>query len=428
MLPPFTAIRSERVTIDRLTAADVETMLAYKNDAVVAQHQAWALPFTLADARRLVASTVGEHLEMGGQLAIRTNATSSSGAVLVGDVYVHPVAGVAHAIELGISMSVAFQGKGLATESVRTVVDALFGNADVHRVLAYVAAANTASLRLFDRCGFQREGTLRDSYRSRDGALISEVLFGLTRSDWSTALRRQASPFDVVAFDADDTLWHSEDSFFAAEQAFVDLVGPYVDDGIDVKAALTATERRNLHITGYGVKAFGLSMIETAATIAGERLPMVAMSHLVELVRQMLLEPVRLLPGVAAVLEQVGRSHRLVLITKGDLIHQSAKVDTSGLAHHFEHVEIVMEKDPATYARVIAGLGVQPGRFCMVGNSVRSDILPVLSLGGAAVHVPYPLLWDLELAPHDHGQRFAELESLDQLPAWLRASTTARGA
>jgi putative hydrolase of the HAD superfamily len=236
-----------------------------------------------------------------------------------------------------------------------------------------------------------------------------------------------ATRYEVIAFDADDTLWHSEDSFFAAETIFVDLVSPFVDDGVDVKAALTATERRNVHVLGYGVKAFGLSMLETAASIAGERLPISVMTRLVEVAREMLLEPVRLLPGVASVLEQVGEEHRLVLITKGDLIHQTAKVDTSGLAHHFERIEIVMEKDAATYARIIESLGVLPERFCMVGNSVRSDILPVLALGASAVHVPYPLLWDLEHAPHDHGHTVAELESLTQLPGWLEVSVTNRG-
>jgi putative hydrolase of the HAD superfamily len=168
-------------------------------------------------------------------------------------------------------------------------------------------------------------------------------------------------------------------------------------------------------------------MLETAAAIASDRLPMSVITQLGEVVHSMLLEPVRLLPGVAEVLEQVGASHRLVLITKGDLIHQTAKVETSGLAHHFERVEIVMEKDAATYARIVQSLGVLPERFCMVGNSVRSDVLPVLALGASAVHVPYPLLWDLEHAPHDHGHVVAELESLAQLPAWLAEPLSVTG-
>ncbi len=221
----------------------------------------------------------------------------------------------------------------------------------------------------------------------------------------------------MIGFDADDTLWHSEDSFHASEMKFVEWVSPYVADGVDVKAALTAVERKNLHTFGYGVKAFGLSAVEAAISISEGRVPVEVVGRLVEMVRATLSEPVRLLPHVPEVLAQVGRHHRMVLITKGDLIHQTFKVETSGLAHHFEHVDILLEKDPETYRRVLADRGIDPVRFCMVGNSVRSDILPVMALGGTAVHVPYPLLWELEHVDHD--EHFAELSSITELPAWL---------
>ncbi len=132
----------------------------------------------------------------------------------------------------------------------------------------------------------------------------------------------------------------------------------------------------------------------------------------------------RLLDHVPEVLAEVGATRRLILITKGDLIHQTHKVTTSGLAHHFEHVEIVLEKDPETYSTVLSRLGIDPTRFCMVGNSVRSDILPVLALGGHGVHVPYPILWDLEHVDHD--QHFVELGSLADLPAWLAGTLIQR--
>jgi putative hydrolase of the HAD superfamily len=224
-------------------------------------------------------------------------------------------------------------------------------------------------------------------------------------------------PFDVIGFDADDTLWHSEDSFHAGEMAFVELVSPFAADGIDVKAALTGFERKNLHTFGYGVKAFGLSAVEAAISITDGRVPSTVIGQLVEMIRAQLTEPVRLLPHVAEVLAAVSPHYRLVLITKGDLIHQTFKVETSGLAHHFEHVEILLEKDPATYRRVLHTIGIAPEQFCMVGNSVRSDILPVMALGGTAVHVPYPLLWELEHVDHD--EHFAELSDLTELPAWL---------
>jgi putative hydrolase of the HAD superfamily len=226
-------------------------------------------------------------------------------------------------------------------------------------------------------------------------------------------------PFDVIGFDADDTLWHSEDSFHPGEQRFVELVSPFVAEGVDVKAALTAVERKNLHTFGYGVKAFGLSAVEAAVSISDGRVPTAVIGQLVEMVRAQLTEPVRLLAHVPEVLAAVGRHYRLVLITKGDLIHQTFKVETSGLEHHFEHVEILLEKHPEAYQRVLQRVGVAPERFCMVGNSVRSDVLPVMALGGTAVHVPYPLLWELEHVDHD--EHFAELASLADLPAWLAA-------
>ena len=232
-------------------------------------------------------------------------------------------------------------------------------------------------------------------------------------------MSRSGSPksFDVIGFDADDTLWHSEDSFSAGEARFVELVSPYVSEGIDVKAALTAVERKDLRTFGYGVKAFGLSAVEAAITISEGRVPTHVIGTLVEMIRAQLTEPVRLLPHVPEVLAAVGRHYRMVLITKGDLIHQTFKVETSGLAHHFEHCEILLEKDPSTYRTVLGNVGVAADRFCMVGNSVRSDILPVMALGGTAVHVPYPLLWELEHVEHD--EHFTELASIADLPAWL---------
>lgn len=233
--------------------------------------------------------------------------------------------------------------------------------------------------------------------------------------------------FDVIAFDADDTLWHSEDGFHANEQLFVKLVSPFVADGVDVKAALTAVERKNMSVFGYGVKAFGLSAVEAAITISEGRVTTEVIAELVEAIRGQLSEPVRLLPGVAETLAHVAQHHRMVLITKGDLIHQSHKVATSGLAHHFSDIEIVLEKDAEMYDRLFNKLGVSAERVCMIGNSVRSDIIPVLSLGGAAVHIPYPLLWELEhIDPIDmtpHADRFAELTSISEVPAWLGLST-----
>jgi putative hydrolase of the HAD superfamily len=224
--------------------------------------------------------------------------------------------------------------------------------------------------------------------------------------------------FDAIGVDADDTLWHSEDSFHDVERRYVDLLTPYIDAGVDIRGALRATEQRHLPISGYGAKAFTLSLVECAVTVTQGRVPASVIGDALALGMGMLTEPVRLLDGVADVLADLGRDHRLVLITKGDLVHQSRKLESSGLAHHFGHIDIVMEKDEATYRRILADLDVEPARFCMIGNSVRSDVLPVLSIGGAAVHVAYHVTWEHEVVEHDGS--IVAAETLRDVPALLR--------
>jgi len=229
-----------------------------------------------------------------------------------------------------------------------------------------------------------------------------------------------AHRFDVVGLDADDTLWHSEDSFVRVEDRFVELVTPFTPAGVDAAAALRAMERTHVPISGYGVKAFTLAMVKAAVAVTEARVPAAVVDQLVDAGMAMLTETVRLLPDVPAVLADLSRDHRLVLITKGDLVHQTRKVETSGIDHHFEQIEVVLEKDPATYERILRQVGVEAARFCMVGNSVRSDILPVLALGGHAVHIPYPLLWEHEHVDHD--EELDELASIKELPAALRTN------
>ena len=224
--------------------------------------------------------------------------------------------------------------------------------------------------------------------------------------------------YDVIGFDADDTLWQSEDGFRGNELRFAELVSPYAAEGIDVAAALTATERKNLSTFGYGVKSFAISMVEAAISITAGGVPTAVIAELVDMARNQLEETVKLLPHVPEVLAKVGAAYTLVLITKGDLVHQTHTITTSGLSHHFDHLEIVLEKDVDTYAGLLRRFDVAPDRFLMVGNSVRSDILPVLALGAHAVHVPYHLLWDLE-QPDEHNELFTELSSLGELPTLL---------
>jgi putative hydrolase of the HAD superfamily len=224
--------------------------------------------------------------------------------------------------------------------------------------------------------------------------------------------------FHTIGFDADDTLWRSEDYFTIAEQFFVEKVGPYAPEGIDVLDALHATELDNVPVSGYGVKAYALSMVQAAVTATGGRVPSAVIGELVDHAHEMLMHPVELLEGVPETLAALGPTHRLVLITKGDLVHQLRKVRTSGIAHHFEHIRVVLEKDVGTYREVLDEWGVDPKRFLMVGNSVKSDILPILELGGQGVHVPYHVTWAHEIVL-EHDGVFAELSSIAELAPWL---------
>jgi putative hydrolase of the HAD superfamily len=226
--------------------------------------------------------------------------------------------------------------------------------------------------------------------------------------------------FDLIALDADDTLWHNEPLFQATKERFLALLAPYHDrDWVDRR--LDDTERRNLHRFGYGIKGFVLSMVETALDLTEGRVTGTEIRQILDWGHEMLAAPVELLEGVRETVETLAARHRLVLLTKGDLFDQEAKLARSGLGDHFAAVEIVSEKDARTYAAVMARHGVSPARFLMVGNSLRSDVLPVLEAGGAAVHVPYAITWTHETVPDDAlaGKEFARLEHIGQLVAWL---------
>ncbi|TZF91452.1 HAD family hydrolase [Lysobacter lacus] len=198
----------------------------------------------------------------------------------------------------------------------------------------------------------------------------------------------------MVGFDGDDTLWRSEDYFAQAQATFESIVAPYVElRGDALHARLYEVEKRNLAVFGYGVKGMALSMIEAAVDITDARIDANAIHRIVQLAQSMLQHPVELLPGIREAVERVASRWPVVLITKGDLFHQEAKVRESGLSALFRRIEIVSEKDVPTYARLLEELGVEPHEFAMVGNSLRSDIAPVVALGGWGVHVPYHLTW-----------------------------------
>ncbi|PWC53406.1 HAD family hydrolase [Azospirillum sp. TSO22-1] len=226
---------------------------------------------------------------------------------------------------------------------------------------------------------------------------------------------------DTIAFDGDDTLWHNESLFSMTQDRFRSLLA-HAADPAEIDTRLLDAERRNLGVYGYGIKGFVLSMIETAIEVTDGRVAAADIRTLIDFGKAMLQHPVDLLDGVAEVVEALSGRYRLLLITKGDLFDQESKIARSGLAERFAAVEIVSEKDPATYRRVLERHGVDPARFVMVGNSVRSDVLPVLEVGGHAVHVPYHLTWAHEVAkpPAEGYRRIESVRELDGILAGLR--------
>ena len=220
----------------------------------------------------------------------------------------------------------------------------------------------------------------------------------------------------IVGVDADDTLWHSEGHFYETEQRFCEILAPWAAPD-RVSSSLLNTERGNLVRFGYGVKGFTLSMIETAIELSEFGIDARAVQAIIDLGKGLLDHPVELIDGVEAALADLASDYRLVLVTKGDLFHQESKVAASGIADVFERIEIVAEKDVATYRRITSEMSSAPKHFCMIGNSVRSDIAPVLDAGGAGVHVPYHITWAMERAEITPNQpRFARVETIRDAP------------
>jgi putative hydrolase of the HAD superfamily len=224
----------------------------------------------------------------------------------------------------------------------------------------------------------------------------------------------------IIGFDADDTLWRNEDIFEHAHVRYRSLLAQY-HPAAEVDRVLYATEMKNIPLYGYGVKGFTLSCVETAITLTQGRVSSAEIAEILATGREMLAHPVELLAGVAEVVPGLARDFRLLLITKGDLHHQERKVAESGLAAHFHAIEILSEKDAASYERVLRRHGVALNEFAMVGNSLKSDILPVLELGGAGVHVPYHLTWQHERAERVPATqpRFRQIATLADLPPVL---------
>ncbi|MBB6325330.1 putative hydrolase of the HAD superfamily [Algoriphagus iocasae] len=224
----------------------------------------------------------------------------------------------------------------------------------------------------------------------------------------------------VIAFDADDTLWVNEPFFREAEERFTEMLEDFMPQHSVLKE-LYKTEIENLGLYGYGIKGFMLSMIQTALRISDQKIPVKLIDKILEIGVDMMQKPVELLPGVEEVLAELKKDFRLVMATKGDLVDQERKLKKSGLDHYFHHIEIMSEKKEADFEKLIRHLDVAPEEFMMLGNSLKSDILPVLALGGHAIHIPFHITWKHELIEHEiEHEQFYQAEHISQVIQIIR--------
>ncbi len=224
----------------------------------------------------------------------------------------------------------------------------------------------------------------------------------------------------VLAFDADDTLWVNEPYFRETEEKFCSLLEDYQPHHTVAKS-LYKTEIDNLPLYGYGVKGFMLSMIETALTISENTVNTEVLERTIAYGKELLGKPIELLDGVKEVLEVLTKDYKLVVATKGDLLDQERKLQKSGLDHYFHHVEVMSDKKLADYQKLIRHLDIEPNEFLMIGNSLKSDVLPVLELGGYAVHIPYHITWEHERIEHrvEH-ERFLHFDKISEILPFLQ--------
>jgi putative hydrolase of the HAD superfamily len=229
------------------------------------------------------------------------------------------------------------------------------------------------------------------------------------------------SKFEIIVFDADDTLWHNERFYVEAQNRFAKLLSQYHKPEW-INERLYLTESRNIQHFGYGIKAFALSMIETAVELTEGRISGKDIQVLVDLAREMLSADIHLLSHVAETIPLLAASHSLMIITKGDLLDQETKVIRSGLSQFFQYIEVVSHKTPESYTKAFKRYAITPEKILMVGNSLRSDILPILEFGGNAVYIPYETTWLHEVAelPAETYPGFYQLEHMGQLPELLK--------
>ena len=223
----------------------------------------------------------------------------------------------------------------------------------------------------------------------------------------------------VIAFDADDTLWVNEPYFQETEKKFCDLLEDYLPQHSTSKE-LFKTEIANLALYGYGVKGFILSMIESALLISNNTIDITTVEKIIQYGKELLERPIEILDGVEDTLKALSGKYRLVVATKGDLLDQERKLKKSGIEHYFHHTEIMSDKQEKDYLKLIKHLDIPPAAFMMIGNSIKSDVLPVLAVGGHGIHVPYHTTWAHEqVSHHIDDPNFKQVTTITEILPYL---------
>jgi putative hydrolase of the HAD superfamily len=222
----------------------------------------------------------------------------------------------------------------------------------------------------------------------------------------------------VIAFDADDTLWVNETYFREAEHQFIKLLSKYETEN-KLDQELFLMEMKNLHLYGYGVKSFILSMIESALELSNYKIKSTVIQQIIEIGKQMLEKPIELLDGVEQTLKKLQPDYKLILATKGDLLDQERKLEKSGLTKYFHHIEILSDKRVENYQNLLSHLDIIPSEFLMIGNSLKSDILPLLEVGAKAIHVPFHTTWAHEIVENNGNNDYKTVGKLDDILKFL---------
>jgi len=223
----------------------------------------------------------------------------------------------------------------------------------------------------------------------------------------------------VIAFDADDTLWVNETYFREAEHKFAKLLSAYETEN-KIDQELFKMEMKNLSIYGYGIKGFVLSMVESAIELSNGKISNKVLSEILEIGKEMISMPVELLDGIEEVLEVLSKKYRLLVLTKGDLLDQERKLEKSGLTKYFHHVEVMSDKKEKNYSDLLEHLEIDVNEFLMIGNSLRSDVLPIINIGGKAIHVPFHTTWQHEeVSPNEESDEYDVVKSITEVLNYL---------